>query len=106
MGIWKIRMNFITKIDYSADHTKMLEDLEEILKIRPWPSEDFVRKSSGNQIGITHRPGAVDPWLDADGSLVTVVMNQTDQKITYNYCIGGAPAVIMILPHAIQTLVL
>ena len=63
-------MNFITKLEHTADHGKMIADLETILALRSWPSEDFVKKSSGNQIGITHRPGAKDQWLDADGSLV------------------------------------
>jgi hypothetical protein len=70
MGVWEIRMNFITKLEHTADHGKMIADLETILALRSWPSEDFVKKSSGNQIGITHRPGAKDQWLDADGSLV------------------------------------
>jgi hypothetical protein len=70
MGFWEIRMSFITKLEHTADHGKMMADLETILALRSWPSEDFVKKSSGNQIGITHRPGAKDQWLDADGSLV------------------------------------
>jgi len=73
-------MNFITKLDYQADHTRMLEDLETILTIRPWPAEDFIKKSSGNQIGITHRPGATDQWIDADGSLVN---RQTGEILGY-----------------------
>jgi len=80
MGFWEIRMNFITKLDYLADHARMLEDLETILKLRPWPSEDFVRRSSGNQLGITHRPGATDQWLDADGSLIN---RQTGEILGY-----------------------
>lgn len=63
-------MNFITKTDFTVDHNQMLADLEQILSEYPWPAEDFVRKSSGNQIGITHRTGATNQWLDADGSLV------------------------------------
>lgn len=63
-------MNFITKLEFTADHSQMLADLEKILLMCPWPSEDFVRKSSGNQIGITHRNGAVNQWLDSAGSLI------------------------------------
>jgi glucosylceramidase len=35
-----------------------------------------------------------------------VVMNQSDKKVTYNLCVGTSAAVVNILPHAIQTLVL
>lgn len=45
-------------------------------------------------------------FLNPDGKMVTVVMNQSDKKITYNLCIGKNAAVVDILPHAIQTLVL
>ena len=44
--------------------------------------------------------------LDQDGKVVIIVMNQSDQKVTYNLCIGKNAAVVNILPHAIQTLVL
>lgn len=63
-------MNLITKLNFTADVVQMKEDLDALLVERPWPAEDFERKSGGNQIGISYRPGAVDPWLDADGSLV------------------------------------
>ncbi len=45
-------------------------------------------------------------FLNADGKLAVVVMNQSDKKITYNLCIGKSAAAVSILPHAIQTLVL
>jgi glucosylceramidase len=45
-------------------------------------------------------------FINTDGKLVVVVMNQSDKKITYNLCIGKNAAVVNILPHAIQTLVL
>jgi hypothetical protein len=70
MGIWKIRMNFIEKINISVDLEQAQKDLNELLEYHPWPPEDFVRKSSGNQIGVSFRPDAANPWLDADGSLI------------------------------------
>jgi glucosylceramidase len=40
-----------------------------------------------------------------DGSVAVVVMNQSNQKITYNLWIGGKAAAVTTLPHSIQTLV-
>ena len=45
-------------------------------------------------------------FINTDGQIVVVVMNQSDLKITYNLCIGTKAAEISILPHAIQTLIL
>lgn len=45
-------------------------------------------------------------FMNTDGQIVVVVMNQSDLKITYNLCIGTKAAEISILPHAIQTLIL
>ncbi len=45
-------------------------------------------------------------FINEDGKVVVVVMNQSKLKITYNLCIGYQAAEVIILPHAIQTLVL
>jgi glucosylceramidase len=45
-------------------------------------------------------------FMNPDGKMVVVVMNQSDKKVTYNLCVGTSAAVVNILPHAIQTLVL
>jgi glucosylceramidase len=45
-------------------------------------------------------------FMNADGKLVVVVMNQSDAKIAYNLCIGTKAAEVNIQAHAIQTLVL
>ncbi|MBP6430222.1 MAG: hypothetical protein KA319_00465 [Ferruginibacter sp.] len=45
-------------------------------------------------------------FKNVDGKIITIVMNQTDKKVTYNYCINGNAAVITIPAHGIQTLVL
>lgn len=44
-------------------------------------------------------------FLNKDGKVITVVMNQSDKKIIYNLCIGTKKSEVSILPHAIQTLV-
>lgn len=44
-------------------------------------------------------------FKNLDGKMVTVVMNQSSQKIIYYLCIGTTAAEVTILPNAIQTLV-
>lgn len=44
-------------------------------------------------------------FLNKNGQMVTVVMNQSDAAVTYNLCIGTQAAETTILPNAIQTLV-
>jgi glucosylceramidase len=44
-------------------------------------------------------------FLNQDGKVITVVMNQSNKKVTYNLCIGTNTTEVSILPHAIQTLV-
>ncbi len=45
-------------------------------------------------------------FINTDGKVAVIVMNQSNLKITYNLCIGYRAAEIKILPHSIQTLVL
>jgi glucosylceramidase len=45
-------------------------------------------------------------FVNEDGSLVTVVMNQSDQEITYKLYIGSKAVEVTILPHAIQSLII
>lgn len=44
-------------------------------------------------------------FLNTDGKMVTVVMNQSDKEITYNLIIASEKTIIVIPAHAIQTLV-
>lgn len=62
-------MNFITKTDFSCDLEKIKSDLNSLLAIYPWPEMIKEKLLPGNQIGLTHRTGAEDIWLDASGSL-------------------------------------
>jgi glucosylceramidase len=45
-------------------------------------------------------------FINEDGKVAVIVMNQSKLKITYNLCIGHNAAEVTILPHSIQTLVL
>lgn len=44
-------------------------------------------------------------FRNADGKMVTVVMNQSDEQINYNLVIDSSKAAVAIPPHAIQTLI-
>jgi glucosylceramidase len=44
-------------------------------------------------------------FMNPDGSVAIIVMNQSARPVTYNLSISKGNAVINILPHAIQTLV-
>jgi glucosylceramidase len=45
-------------------------------------------------------------FINEDGKVAVIVMNQSKLKIIYNLCIGTNAAEVTILPHSIQTLVL
>jgi len=62
-------MDFITKTDCTVNLDKVRNELDELLKINPWPEPRFDTGAPGDQIGITHRNGAEDIWNDAMGSL-------------------------------------
>jgi glucosylceramidase len=44
-------------------------------------------------------------FINTDGKIAVIVMNQTDKKIDYNLWIGGQAAPVTSLPHSIATLV-
>lgn len=45
-------------------------------------------------------------FINEDGKVAVIVMNQSNLKITYNLCIGHEAAEVNIPPHSIQTLIL
>jgi hypothetical protein len=51
----------IEKLDFKVDLPSVMEDINKILELSPWDDT--------HQIGLTHRPGATNPWKDAVGSL-------------------------------------
>ncbi|HEU4765765.1 MAG TPA: glycoside hydrolase family 30 protein [Pyrinomonadaceae bacterium] len=53
----------------------------------------------------TRSPLLSTAFLNPDGKIATVVMNKTDQKISYFLWIDGEGAEVESLPHSIQTLV-
>jgi glucosylceramidase len=66
----------------------------------------FIGKNAKRISSVSSRSQLITTsFLNNDGKVVTVVMNQSDKKITYNLCVGTNAAEVTILPHAIQTLV-
>jgi len=66
----------------------------------------FIQKGAKRISSIASRSQLLTTsFLNNDGKVVTIVMNQTNKKITYNLCVDAAATEIIILPHAIQTLI-
>ena len=67
----------------------------------------FVRPGAKRIISASSRsPFLTTAFLNEDGKIVVVVMNQTGQKIPYKLWIAGKAADLTSLPHSIATLVL
>jgi glucosylceramidase len=66
----------------------------------------FIGKDAKRISTVTSRSQLISTsFLNQDGKVITVVMNQSNKKVTYNLCIGTNSTEISILPNAIQTLV-
>ncbi|QBN19536.1 glycoside hydrolase family 30 protein [Flavobacterium nackdongense] len=66
----------------------------------------FIGKEAQRISSVSSRSQLITTsFLNQDGKVITVVMNQTNKKVTYNLCIGTNATEVTILPHAIQTLV-
>jgi len=67
----------------------------------------FIRPGARKIISAASRSQLLTTaFINTDGKVAVIVMNQSDKKISYNLCIGKNAALVTILPHAIQTLVL
>ena len=66
----------------------------------------FIQKGAKRISSISSRSQLLTTsFLNPDGKVATVVMNTSDQIITYNFCIGTKSTEVSILPHSIQTLI-
>lgn len=66
----------------------------------------FIGKDAKRISSVSSRSQLITTsFLNQDGKVITVVMNQSNKKVTYNLCIGTNATEVIILPHAIQTLV-
>jgi len=67
----------------------------------------FVRPGDKRIISSSNRESLLTTaFINPAGQLAIVVMNTSDEKITYNLCIKGKAAVVNSLPHSISTLVI
>lgn len=66
----------------------------------------FIRPNAKRISTVSSRsPLLSTSFLNTDGKMVTVVMNQTAEKVTYNLYVGAEKTTVSIGAHAIQTLV-
>jgi hypothetical protein len=85
---------FIKKIDFFADLQKMRDDLNELIKIKNWPDRQVIdgKIIPANQLGLTYRIGAKDPWIDASGSLYDKELNIVISKESDFSCWNDLPS--------------
>ncbi len=66
----------------------------------------FIRPNAKRVSTVTSRSSLLSTsFVNTNGKMVTVVMNQSENTITYNLIVGTEKSVITIPAHAIQTLV-
>jgi len=67
----------------------------------------FVRPDAKRVSAVSSRsPLLTTSFLNTNGTMATVVMNQSDQEIEYRVYVGSQAVEARILPHAIQTLLI
>jgi len=65
----------------------------------------FIRPNAKRVISSASRGQLLTTaFMNADGKLAVVVMNQSNDKIAYRLWISGKAAMVTSLPHSIQTL--
>lgn len=66
----------------------------------------FIRPGAKRVSTVTSRSHLMaTTFMNEDASLVTVVMNKTDQAITYNLIVNNSEIAVESLPHSMQTIV-
>jgi glucosylceramidase len=66
----------------------------------------FVQPNAKRMSSVSSRSNLLTTsFVNENGKMVTIVMNQTDKKVKYNLFIGMNKVEVEILPHSIQTLV-
>lgn len=67
----------------------------------------FIRPNAKRVSSVASRSHLLcTSFLNEDGSLATIVMNQSEQEIPYKVYVGSQAVTASILPHAIQTLLI
>lgn len=66
----------------------------------------FVAKGAKRISSVASRSNLLTTsFLNNDGSVVTIVLNNSNKKVIYNLCVGTSATEVEILPYAIQTLI-
>lgn len=66
----------------------------------------FIRPNAKRVSTVVSRDSLLSTsFINSNGKMVTVVMNQSNETVVYNLCIGTQATEVSILPNAIQTLV-
>ena len=66
----------------------------------------FIRPGAKRIVASTNRDILLSTaYINTDGKLVVVVMNSSDQKLSYRLCINGYGAATEALPHSISTMI-
>jgi glucosylceramidase len=66
----------------------------------------FVRPGDKRIVAASNRDKLLSTaFINSKGQLAVIVMNQSDDKVSYNLCIQGKAAVATALPHSISTLI-
>ena len=66
----------------------------------------FIRPNAKRVSTVSSRSHLLSTsFINEDGKMATVVMNQSDETITYKLFVGPEAIEVIILPHSIQTLV-
>ena len=66
----------------------------------------FIGKNAKRISSVSSRSNLLTTsFLNKDGKVITIVLNNSNKKVTYNLCIGKTATEVTILPNAIQTLV-
>lgn len=66
----------------------------------------FIKKGAKRISSSASRSGLLTTsFLNPDGKMVTVVMNESDKQVNYLLCVGTKTTEIIILPKAIQTII-
>jgi glucosylceramidase len=67
----------------------------------------FIRPGAKRIVASSNRDILLSTaFINPDGKIVVVVMNSSDEKISYRLCINGYAAAAISLPHSIATMIL
>lgn len=66
----------------------------------------FIRPNARRVSTVSSRSQLLSTsFMNKDGGMVTIVMNQSDEKIKYNLYVGSKVCELVILPHSINSLI-